>query len=154
MAGRNGSRKQSPPRPEDISLHWARVSKLQDTTAEVTSLRQYSPADAGVAIATKASALSAVMGAALNFKSCFIFLSLGFLCDGFGDSMMIDIYIKQTQNGRNKRNRSFPTHESDMLKVELNLDVDRHINMFTTQHSRAHLARCWIAVASFERRCG
>src|SRR5260370_42049131 len=73
MAGRNGSRKQSPPRPEDMSLHWARVSKLQDTTAEVTSLRRYSPADAGVASATKASALSAVMGAALNFKSCFIF---------------------------------------------------------------------------------
>src|SRR5258706_1964781 len=63
MSERNGSRNQSPPRREDISLHWARVSKLQDTTAEVTSLRQYSPADAGVAIATKASALSAVMGA-------------------------------------------------------------------------------------------
>src|SRR5260370_41457520 len=81
MAGRNGSRKQSPPRPEDMSLHWARVSKLQDTTAEVTSLRQYSPAVAGVAIATKASALSAVMGAALKVKSCFIFLSPCFLCD-------------------------------------------------------------------------
>src|SRR5258706_13306905 len=87
MAGRNGSRKQSPPRPEDISLHWARVSKLQDTTAEVTSLRQYSPADAGVAIATKASALSAVMGAALNFKSCFIFLSPCFLCDGYSPAI-------------------------------------------------------------------
>src|SRR5258708_20145455 len=87
MAGRNGSRKQSPPRPEDMSLHWARVSKLQDTTAEVTSLRQYSPADAGVAIATKASALSAVMGAALNFKSCFIFVSPCFIFVGFSPAI-------------------------------------------------------------------
>src|SRR5258708_4564539 len=59
-----------------MSWHWARVSKLQDTTAEVTSLRQYSPAAAGVAIVTKANAHSAVIGAMLVFKSCFMLLSL------------------------------------------------------------------------------
>src|SRR5271156_230339 len=58
------------------SWHWARVSKLHDTTADVMSLRQYSPADAGVAIVTKASAHSAVIGAALNFKNCFMLVSL------------------------------------------------------------------------------
>src|SRR6266581_1419787 len=59
-----------------MSWHWARVSKPQDTTAEVTSLRQYSPADAGVAIVTNASAHSAVIGATLVFKSCFMLVSL------------------------------------------------------------------------------
>src|SRR5258708_39678987 len=105
MAGRNGSRKQSPPRPEDMSLHWARVSKLQDTTAEVTSLRQYSPADAGVAIATKASALSAVMGAALNFKSCFIFLSPCFLSDVFGAGFSPEIDMGCAGSSRHPRRK-------------------------------------------------
>src|SRR6266852_5919431 len=58
--------------------------------SEVTSLRQYSPADAGVAIATKASALSAAIGAALNFKNCFIFFSLCFLCDGFSPEVEME----------------------------------------------------------------
>jgi hypothetical protein len=42
----------------------------------VTSWRQYSPAAAGVAIATIAMAKSPVPGAAVIFKSCFIVFSL------------------------------------------------------------------------------
>jgi hypothetical protein len=46
------------------------------------SWRQYSfgPADAGVAIATSASANNAEAGATVNFKSCFMCF---FLCVGF-----------------------------------------------------------------------
>jgi hypothetical protein len=52
------------------------VSKLQPTTADVTSLRQYWPAEAGVAKLTKARAHSAVAGAAVNLKNRFMVLSL------------------------------------------------------------------------------
>ena len=51
------------------------VEKLQPTMPAVTSLRQYSPAEAGVAKLTKARAHSAVAGAA-NFKNVFMLLSL------------------------------------------------------------------------------
>jgi hypothetical protein len=54
------------------------VAKLQERIPEVMSWRQYSfgLAAAGVVIDTKASAKSAVAGAALIFKSCFILFSL------------------------------------------------------------------------------
>jgi hypothetical protein len=52
------------------------VAKLHPTTADVTSLRQYSPAEAGVAKLTKASAHNAVAGAAVNLKNVFMLLSL------------------------------------------------------------------------------
>jgi hypothetical protein len=53
------------------------VSKLQERIPEVTSWRQYSDALAavGVVIATKVSANSAVAGATLILKSCFILFS-------------------------------------------------------------------------------
>jgi hypothetical protein len=60
------------------------VSKLQEVTAEVTSLRQYSPADAGVAdaeIANMPRANNAVAGAAVIVKSCFIYALLFSLCE-------------------------------------------------------------------------
>ena len=75
-AGRKGSRKQSPPRPDDIAWHCSMVSKLQEVTAEVTSLRQYSPALAGVAKAKYPRANNAVAGAAVILKNCFISFSL------------------------------------------------------------------------------
>src|SRR5262249_1731189 len=69
---------QSPLRPEDIATHCSMVSKLQPTIPAVTSLRQYSPSEAGVAKLTKARAHSAGAGAA-NFKNVFMLLSLGSL---------------------------------------------------------------------------
>src|SRR5215471_11609315 len=83
-AGRKGSRKQSPPRPDDIAWHCSMVSKLQEVTAEVTSLRQYSPALAGVAKATNPRANNAVAGAAVILENCFISFSLFFQCQCCG----------------------------------------------------------------------
>jgi len=50
-------------------MELTRISKLQDITRDVTSLRQYSPADAGRADEIKAVAMSAAIGAALHFKN-------------------------------------------------------------------------------------
>lgn len=62
-----------------MAWHCSKVSKLQEVIAEVTSLRQYSPADAGVADAERArtpKANNAVAGAAVIVKSCFIYALL------------------------------------------------------------------------------
>jgi hypothetical protein len=76
LSGRNGSRAQLPPRPDDIAWHCSMVSKLQLRIAEETSVRQYSYALAAVGvIAAKASANSAAEGAAVLFKNCFISFS-------------------------------------------------------------------------------
>jgi len=66
----DGSRRQSPPRPEDIAWHCANVSKLQESTLPMMSLQQYSyvRAEAGVAMATKVNALSAATEVAINSK--------------------------------------------------------------------------------------
>jgi hypothetical protein len=67
----------SPPRPDDMALHCSMVSKLQEVTAEVTSLRQYSYAEACVGAATdmKAEAANAIASAAIHLGRCFILLS-------------------------------------------------------------------------------
>jgi hypothetical protein len=59
LLGRNGSRTQTPLRPETAARHCSIVAKLQTRIApEPYSLRQNSPgfASAGVAIATQANA--------------------------------------------------------------------------------------------------
>jgi hypothetical protein len=66
-----------------MAWHCSMVSKLQDVIAEVTSLRQYSPADAGVADAAKAAkprATNAAAGAALILQNWLILRSLFLLC--------------------------------------------------------------------------
>jgi hypothetical protein len=75
---RNGSRKQSPPRPADDAWHCAMLSKPQLVICPVTSLRQNSAALAsGAIIAPKAIAASnAAAGAVAAFKSSFVMLSL------------------------------------------------------------------------------
>jgi hypothetical protein len=78
---RFGSRKQSPPIPDDAAWHCAMLSKPQPVICPVTSWRQNSAALASGAIAApKASAASnAAAGAVAAFKSSFIMLSLFFL---------------------------------------------------------------------------
>src|SRR5580693_6303537 len=85
------------------------LSKLQDTTTEVTSFRQYSPAEAGVANATMASAHSAAMDAALDCKSCFILLfRYGFSTWGLPPRVIDMVRLRPPRYRPRKKTKPFP----------------------------------------------
>jgi len=90
MSLRDGSRRQSPPRPDDIAWHCANVSKLQESTLLMMSLRQYSyvRAEAGVAMATRVNAPSAATEVPINSKrlSMSFFLSTAWVLERIASS--------------------------------------------------------------------
>jgi len=92
------------------------VSKLQEVIAEVTSLRQYSPADAGVADAAKPRATNAAAGAALILKNWFILLTLFLLCMCGPFSLAIEMGRE-----RSVRHACMPDALSDLLFVRAQL---------------------------------
>jgi hypothetical protein len=106
--------------------------------------------DAGVAIATKASALSAVMGAALNFKNChcFIFFSLCCLCDGFGAAFSPEIEMGCAGSSRHPRRKK---RNGILCAARQKMEMHRAAGAFEYHHHS--ISKAWLPCDDYIAIC-